>query len=89
MSNHVHLLLSDARSQLSSFMEYFLGQLAKATNGLRKRSSPVFERRFSAEPVLDEAALKDRLLYLILNPVKAGLVEHHEQWPGICLYARA
>jgi REP element-mobilizing transposase RayT len=88
MSNHLHLLLVDHQSQLSSFMEYFLGQLAKDINRIRHRRCYVFERRFSAEPVLDDIALRDRLLYLVLNPVVAALVAHHEQWPGLLLFAK-
>jgi REP element-mobilizing transposase RayT len=87
LSNHLHILLVDEQSQLSSFMELLLGTLAKAVNAQRKRRGHVFERRFSAEPVLDPWALHDRWLYLALNPVRAGLVARHEQWPGLCLLA--
>lgn len=68
-------------------MEYFLGQLGRDINRIRQRRSPVFKRRFSTEPVLDDLALRQRLLYLILNPAQAGLVQRHEQWPGLCLFA--
>lgn len=87
MSNHLHLLVVDGDSQLSRFMELFLGSLAKAVNALRNRHGHVFERRFSAEPILDPWALQERWLYLVLNPVRAGLVARHEQWPGLCLHA--
>lgn len=87
MSNHLHLLLVDEASQLSSFMELLLGTIARSVNRLRKRRGHVFERRFSAEPVLDPWALHERWLYLVLNPVRAGLVAHHDQWPGLCLRA--
>jgi REP element-mobilizing transposase RayT len=87
LSNHLHLLLTDERSELSSFMELFLGTLAKSVNALRNRRGHVFERRFSAEPVLDPVALLDRWQYLVLNPVRAGLVSHHDDWPGLCLLA--
>jgi len=49
-------------------MEYFW-QLAKDINRIRHRRCYVFERRFSAEPVLDDIALQDRLLYLVLTPL--------------------
>jgi REP element-mobilizing transposase RayT len=87
MSNHLHLLVVDEKSELSSFMELFLGTLAKAVNNLRKRRGHVFERRFSAEPVLDPWALVDRWMYLVQNPVQAGLVARHDQWPGLLLVA--
>lgn len=87
LSNHLHLLLHDQRGQLSCLMELFLGSLAKSVNRLRHRRGPLFERRFSAEPVLDPTALLDRWCYLVLNPVRAALVARHDLWPGLCLYA--
>jgi putative transposase len=86
LSNHFHLIVTDPASELSAFMEYFLANVAKAINHLRRRSGPVFERRFSAEPILDPAALGERMAYLVLNPVRAHLVERHQDWPGLCLW---
>ena len=37
MSNHGHLTLEDADGVLADFMEYFLGNLARAMNALRGR----------------------------------------------------
>ena len=88
MSNHFHFVLKDTSSELASFMRYFEANLAKATNQLRKRSGPVFHRRYSAEPILDEAAFDDRILYTVMNPVRAGLVRIHERWPGVVLLAK-
>jgi REP element-mobilizing transposase RayT len=88
MSNHLHLVLKDASSELASFMAYFEANLAKAINQLWKRTGTVFHRRYSAEPILDEAAFDDRILYTVMNPVRAGLVRTHERWPGILLWAK-
>jgi len=89
MSNHFHFVVKDTSSELASFMRYFEGNLAKATNQLRKRTGPVFHRRYSAEPILDDAAFDDRLLYTVMNPVRAGLVRTHERWPGVVLWAKS
>jgi len=37
---------------------------------------------YSAEHVLDNEAMIDRLLYMLTNPVKDGLVERALDWPG-------
>jgi REP element-mobilizing transposase RayT len=87
LSNHAHLIVHDTASELSRFLDFFFGNLAKAANRLRNRSGTFFERRFSAEPILDEDALAGRMIYLLLNPVQAGLVERHDDWPGLCLWA--
>jgi REP element-mobilizing transposase RayT len=87
MSNHLHLLCVDPESDLSAFLSYFLGNFAKAVNAFRHRHGPLFERRFSSEPVLDDEACNARLLYLLLNPVEARLVECHDAWLGPLLWA--
>ena len=88
VSNHFHLLLADQRSQLSDFMRDFETAVAKGINGIRDREGHVLDRRFSAEPVLDTAAAIGRLVYTVLNPVKAGLVVRHQDWPGVLLFCR-
>jgi putative transposase len=88
MSNHIHLLLFDGHAELASWSSYFLGNLARSVNRVHGRRGPVFERRYSAEVVLDNGALVDRLAYLVTNPAKAGLCEQSDQWPGLLLWTR-
>jgi hypothetical protein len=88
MSNHLHLALLDGRGELSSWASYFLGNLARAVNRIRGRRGPFFERRYSAEPILDVEALHDRVVYVATNPVKAGLCKRVSEWPGVALVAR-
>jgi REP element-mobilizing transposase RayT len=87
MSNHLHLLLRDGEGELAAFAGYYLGNLARAVNRFRGREGPVFHARYDAVRVLDPRAAVDYLEYLITNPVRAGLVDRHEQWPGLLLYA--
>src|SRR5262249_10371310 len=43
-------------------------------------------RRYSADPVLDEGAVLDRLRYILSHGVKEGLVRRVQEWPGLsCL----
>jgi hypothetical protein len=49
-------------------------------------SGGFWERRYSAEPVLDDEALVGRLRYVLAHGVKEGLVERSTEWPGLtCL----
>src|SRR6218665_702925 len=49
-------------------------------------SGGFWERRYSAEPVLDDAALVGRLRYVLAHGAKEGLVEKSTEWPGLtCL----
>jgi hypothetical protein len=87
MSNHLHLLMCDESAELADWASYFLGNLARAVNRLRGRRGSFFERRYSAEPILDVEALHDRLVYVVTNPVKAGLCGFVRDWPGVVLFA--
>ena len=87
LSNHLHLVVRDQKGELAAWASYFLGHLAQAINRIRKRHGTFFERRYSAEPILDDEALLDRLIYVIVNPVKAGLSKSASKWPGVVLFA--
>ncbi len=87
LSNHLHLVVRDQDGELAAWASYFLGHLARAINRIRKRRGACFERRYSAEPILDDGALLDRLIYVIVNPVKAGLSKSASKWPGVVIFA--
>jgi REP element-mobilizing transposase RayT len=87
MSNHLHLVVRDEEGELASWASFFLGHFARAVNRIRKRSGTCFERRYSAEPILDDEALVGCLAYVACNPVKAGLCKRARDWPGVVLLA--
>jgi hypothetical protein len=89
MSNHLHLLVRDTQGELAAWASYLLGNLARSINAIRERWGVVFARRYSAEPVLDDAALLDRLVYVVTNPVNAGLCKQSRHWPGLVLWTSA
>jgi REP element-mobilizing transposase RayT len=85
-SNHVHLLCRVRDGALSDFMKYFLGNASKKVGRLVDWRGQLWERRFSAEKVLDDAALEGRLRYILSHGVKEGLVRKASEWPGLsCL----
>ncbi len=83
LSNHYHLVLTDQRAELATFMEYLNGQLAKALNRIDRTRGQVFERRYAATEIVDDDAFADRIVYAITNPVAANLVRTHLDWPGL------
>jgi REP element-mobilizing transposase RayT len=86
LSNHVHLLVTARGNSLSRFMQYFLGNAARKVGRLVEWTGSFWQRRFSAEPVLDEEAAVGRLRYLLSHGVKEGLVHTPQEWPGLsCL----
>jgi REP element-mobilizing transposase RayT len=89
LSNHLHLVVRDDAAELAPWASYFLGNLARSVNRIRNRSGSFFERRYSAEPILDDEALLDRIVYVVANPVKAGLCRKSQDWPGVVLVSRS
>jgi REP element-mobilizing transposase RayT len=87
MSNHLHDAIYDRHGSAPAFYEHFHKLLAKCMNVLRGR----WENFFSSEqPCVVRLAKRedviDKLVYIATNPVKAGLVERVEQWPGAAGY---
>jgi len=85
LSNHLHLIVHARGEQLARFMKYLLGNLSKKLGRLCK---PVWwgrfwERRYTASPVVDEAALEDRLRYVLAHGIKEGLVARLSDWEGL------
>ena len=86
LSNHVHFLCSSSDGSLSRFMQYFASNVSRKAGALVGWRGQFWERRFSAEPVLDDAALDERLAYILAHGVKEGLVEKVGQWPGLSCF---
>jgi REP element-mobilizing transposase RayT len=85
-SNHLHLLLRAPNGNLPNFMQYLLSNTAKKVGRLVAWRGGLWERRYSAEPVLDDDALVGRLRYILSHGVKEGLVRQCAHWPGLsCL----
>jgi REP element-mobilizing transposase RayT len=85
-SNHIHLLVTARGTNLSRFMQYFLSNTSKKVGRLVDWTGSLWQRRFAAEPVLDDDAAVDRLRYILSHGVKEGLVRQPSEWPGLsCL----
>ncbi len=87
MSNHLHDGIFDRHGNAPAFYEHFHKLLAKCMNALRGR----WENFFSSEQVCvvrleTREALIDKLVYIATNPVKDGLVERVDDWPGASGY---
>jgi REP element-mobilizing transposase RayT len=87
LSNHLHLIVRAQGQQLARFMKYLLGNLSKKLGPLSKPEpgwwNRFWERRYTATPVLDDAALEERLRYVLAHGVKEGLVARIADWEGL------
>ncbi|MBC7254473.1 MAG: transposase [Actinobacteria bacterium] len=80
MGNHYHLLLRTEQANLSRGMRQLNGIYAQYFNRRHQRVGHVFQGRFKAILIKDEERLLTVARYVVLNPVRAGVVERPEDW---------
>jgi len=83
LSNHLHLAARSAECRLPQFMQYLKANIAVTINRVLGRRGHLWERRYSASPILDEGAQAERATYIYGHGVKEGLVARAELWPGV------
>ncbi|MDQ2984434.1 MAG: transposase [Actinomycetota bacterium] len=83
MTNHYHLLLRlpAGGPSLSRGMQELNGHYSRATNKRYGRKHHLFRNRFGARHITTEKHLLEACRYIVLNPVRAGLVAHPADWP--------
>ena len=80
MDNHYHLVIEiGERGMSAGFCRLNTGH---ATNFNRRhgRVNHLFGRRYGSKPLLDQASLVNACAYVVLNPVRAGLVDRPEDY---------
>ncbi|MBC7098884.1 transposase [Candidatus Bipolaricaulota bacterium] len=80
MKNHYHLLIETQEGNLSQGMRQLNGVYTQAFNRRHKRSGHLFQGRYKAILVEKDAYLLEVARYIVLNPVRAGLVKHPGKW---------
>ncbi|HEY3278203.1 MAG TPA: transposase [Syntrophorhabdaceae bacterium] len=74
LSNHVHLLLRTGNIPLSKVMACLLSGYATGFNRRYKRSGHLFQNRYKSIICQEENYFKELVVYIHLNPFRAGLV---------------
>ena len=82
-SNHLHLIVRAPRANLPQFMGYLLSNISKKVGALVNWRGAFWERRYSAQPILDDDALLQKVGYVLGHGVKEGLVRRCDEWPGL------
>jgi putative transposase len=80
MSNHFHLVIETPEKTLSRGMQWLNGQYARKFNKRHKRVGHLFQGRFHGELVQKESHLLELTRYVVLNPVRAGMVARPEEY---------
>jgi len=80
MGNHYHLLLETPEANLSIAIRQVNGVCTQRFNRRHGRCGHVLQGRYGAQLIDDETYLREVSRYIVLNPVRAGLVDHPRRW---------
>ena len=87
MENHVHLLVYDLNSKISSLMKKLGVSYSQYYNTKYERNGHLFQDRYRSEIVEDERYLLTVFRYILKNPEKAGICPAgNYKWSSYSLY---
>lgn len=81
MGNHYHLVIETPDGKLSKGMRQLNGVFTQACNRRHHRAGHLFQGRFKSILVDRESYLLELSRYVVLNPVRAGMVGAAANWP--------
>jgi putative transposase len=81
MNNHAHLLLETIKGNLSSGMQFLNSMYAQNLNKRKNTVGHVFQGRYKSVLIQRFSYLLELSRYIVLNPVRAGLVSDPKDWP--------
>jgi putative transposase len=80
MTNHYHLFFQTIEPTLSRGMQKLNGDFGRLFNRRHGRIGHLFQERFRAHLVDSEEYLLELARYVVLNPVRAGMVTDPSEW---------
>jgi putative transposase len=81
MTNHYHLIVETEHAALSLGMKTLNGRYAQLFNERHSRDGPLFKSRYSVFVIERDSHLEQSCLYVLENPVRAGLCNLPSEWP--------
>lgn len=80
MSNHYHAVVETPDANLSAAIQWLNGVFAHASNRRHNRTGHLWQGRFKSVLIGDDIYLRTANLYVVMNPVTAGLVAAPSEW---------
>jgi putative transposase len=80
MDNHYHLIVETPEGNLSQGMRQLNGVYTQVFNQRHQRIGHLFQGRYKAIIVEKDSHLLSLCRYVVLNPVRAGMVRKPEEW---------
>jgi REP-associated tyrosine transposase len=81
MTSHYHLAVETPRANLPVGMQQLNGAHASGVNERHGRHGHLFGSRYRSILIEDERYLLAVCRYIVLNPIRAGICAHLEDWP--------
>ena len=81
MNNHYHLFIETPEGNLSQGMRQLNGVYTQRFNRFHNRVGHLYQGRYKAILVQKEAYLLELSRYIVLNPVRARMVNAPHEWP--------
>jgi putative transposase len=81
LDTHFHLVVATRSGNLGRGMQSLLAPYARDFNDRHERQGNLFHSRFYSKQITSDAQLTAAVIYLYLNPVRAGVVDRAELWP--------
>ena len=81
-SNHIHLVVTDngKREAIPKSMQYIAGRVGQEYNQRKNRNGAFWQDRYHATAIESGNHLWQCLVYVDLNMVRAGVVDHPAKW---------
>jgi REP element-mobilizing transposase RayT len=80
MDNHYHLLIETPDANLSLGMRQLNGVYTQVFNKRHQRTGHLFQGRYTSILIQKDSHLLEVCRYVVLNPVRANVVERPEAW---------
>ncbi len=87
MGNHYHLLIESPEANLAQGMRQLNGVYTQRFNRAHGRVGHVFQGRYKAILVERDSYLLELARYVVLNPLRAGMVKRLETWSWSSYFA--
>lgn len=81
MTTHYHFVVRVPKGGLAQGMCELNGSFARWSNKRHARCDHAFGRRYTSNEITTDAYLLEACRYVVLNPVRAGLCAHPQEWP--------
>ena len=89
MDNHYHLLIETPDGNLAVGMRQLNGVYTQLFNRRHHRTGHLFQGRYKAILIQKDTHLLEVCRYIVLNPVRAGMVERPQDWQWSSYHATA